>query len=143
MVPKDPRATTGLRYLYSNGVEVIHGPGARGIRFVGTDGEVNVDRGFLMSKPAEIIKVPIGAKDVHLNRSPGHQRDWLNCVRNRRSPICDVEIGARSVTVCHLVNLSYYHHQSFKWDPAKFKFAGGTGDKKWLDREYRSPWRLA
>jgi predicted dehydrogenase len=140
--PKDPKATTGLRYVYAGGVEVIHGPGARGVRFVGADGEVNVDRGFLMSKPAELIKVPIGTNDVHLPRSVGHQRDWLDCVRSRRSPICDVEIGARSVTVCHLGNLAYLHHRRLRWDPQNWHFVGNDGDNKWLDREHRDPWRL-
>src|SRR5581483_1526678 len=95
--PTAPKATTGLRYLYSNGVEAVHGPGG-GVQFMGADGEITVTRGKLMSKPDAIVKTPIGEKDVHLYRSPGHQRDWLNCIRSRRMPICDVEIGARSVT---------------------------------------------
>jgi predicted dehydrogenase len=140
--PKDARATTGVRYLYGNGVEMIHGPGARGVRFVGPDGEINVDRGYLMSKPAEIIKVPIGEKDVHLYHSTNHLRDFLNCVRNRRTPICDVEIGARSVTVCHLGNLAYLHHRRLRWDPKGWRFVGNDGDNKWLDREHRDPYRL-
>src|SRR5262245_58147752 len=140
--PKDPKATTGVRYIYGGGIEVIHGPGARGVLFTGADGTINVDRGFLASRPAEIIKVPIGEKDVRLYRSPGHQRDWLNCIRSRRNPIADVEIGARSVTVCHLGNLAYWHHQRLRWDPKGWRFVGKDGDNRWLDRERRDPWQL-
>jgi Oxidoreductase family, C-terminal alpha/beta domain len=128
--------------VYANGVEVIHGPGARGVLFTGADGTINVDRGFLASKPAEIIKVPIGEKDVHLPRSPGHLRDWLNCIRSRRAPICDVEIGARSVTVCHLGNLAYWNNRRLRWDPKSWQFAGNDGDNKLLDRERRAPYQL-
>jgi predicted dehydrogenase len=140
--PKDPKATTGLRYLYSNGVEMIHGPGSRGVRFVGADGEITVDRGYIMSKPAEILKIQLTDKDVRLYRSTNHQRDWLDCIRTRRAPICDVEIGARSVTVCHLGNLAYWNNRRLRWDPKSWRFVGEDGDNKWLDRERRDPWQL-
>jgi predicted dehydrogenase len=143
--PENPKATSGLRYLYAGGVEVIHANGqgaSRGIRFVGPDGEVNVDRGFITSKPAEIIKTPLGEKDVHLYRSPGHYREFLNCVRSRRDPNCQVEVGARSVTVCHLGNLAYLHHRRLRWDPKAWRFVGNDGDNKWLDRDRREPYRL-
>jgi len=29
-----------------------------------------------------------------------------------------------------------------KWDPKALAFAEGTGDPKWLTREYRDPWRV-
>lgn len=140
--PADPKATTGLRYRYGNGVEVTHGPGNRGVRFVGSNGEITVDRGYLSSNPAEIIKMPITEKDVQLYRSPGHLRDWLNCIRSRRRPICDVEIGARSVTVCHLGNLAYWNHRRLRWDPKGWRFVGEDGNNKWLDRERRAGYQL-
>jgi Oxidoreductase family, C-terminal alpha/beta domain len=80
---------------------------------------------------------------VHLYKSPGHQRDWLECIRTRKKPICDVEVGARSVTVCHLGNIAYWTHQSFKWDPKTWKFVDAPAEvEKWLDRERRDPWQL-
>jgi predicted dehydrogenase len=139
--PDDPKATRGVRFRYANGVEVVHGPGG-GVQFIGTNGEITVNRGQLSSKPAEIIKTPLGEKDVRLPRSPGHLRDWLNCVRSRRRPICDVEIGARSVTVCHLGNLAYWNHRRLRWDPKGWRFVGGDGNNDWLDREHRAPYQL-
>jgi predicted dehydrogenase len=140
--PKDPKAMSGLIYRYNGGVEVIHrGSKARGVLFVGTEGSINVDRGFLSSDPAGIIKVPIGDKDVRLYRSPGHLRDWLDCIRTRRPPICDIEVGARSVTVCHLGNLAYWNQRRLRWDPKAWRFAD-DGDNKLLDRERRDPYQL-
>jgi hypothetical protein len=142
--PDDPKAQKGVRYLYSNGVEVVHAnvPGGGGVLFIGSTGEIRVNRGQLASKPDTIIKEKLGEKDVHLYKSPGHQRDWLNCVRSRKRPIADVEIGARSVTVCHLGNLAYWNHAKLKWDPKKWTFVDGTGDSKWLDRERREGYEL-
>jgi predicted dehydrogenase len=139
--PEDPKAMRGVRYLYANGVEVIH-QSSGGVKFVGTEGSITVNRGKLMSDPKSILKEPLGKNDVHLYKSPGHQRDWLNCLRSRKKPICDVEIGARSVTVCHLGNLAYWYRKRLRWDPKKWMFVDDTGDPKWLDRERRDPYQL-
>ena len=61
-------------------------------------------------------------------------------MKTRQKPICDVEVGARTVTVCHLTNLSYYHHAGFKWDPRREQFVDGTGNSEWLDVPRREPW---
>ncbi len=137
-----PNAHNGVKLIYANGVEVTH-TGGNGITFFGTEGKIYVNRGKFEATPASLDEAPIPAGGVHLYRSTDHQRDWLDSIRSRKPPICDVEIGARTVTVCHLVNLAYYHGQRMKWDPKKEKFTAGTGDKKWLDVPYRGPWKLA
>jgi predicted dehydrogenase len=146
--PEDPKAEKGLRYIYANGVVVYHadkddeGKSVRGLTFAGSDGKIFVDRGYLKSAPEEIIKQPLGVHDVRLYKSPGHQRDWIECVRSRRRPLCDVEIGARSVTVCHLGNLAYWNHRKLRWDPDHWQFVEDAEANKWLDREHRDPWKL-
>jgi predicted dehydrogenase len=147
--PENAKADKGVKYLYANGVPLIHadktdkGRGVNGVLFVGADGWVEVNRGYLKSDPADIITRPLGDKEVHLYKSPGHQRDWLNCVRSRKRPICDVEIGARSVTVCHLGNIAYWTHQSFKWSPKDWTFVDASAEvAKWMDRARRDPWKL-
>jgi predicted dehydrogenase len=146
--PENAKAQTGVRYVYSNGVDVIHGdeyePGKKvnGVAFIGTDGKIFVNRGFLASDPADIIKQPLGEKDVHLFKSPGHQRNWLDCLRSRQRPLCDVEIGARSVTVCHLGNLAYWNHRKLRWDASRWQFVDDADADKWLDRARRDPWQL-
>jgi predicted dehydrogenase len=104
--PEDPKATSGVRFIYANGVEMVHG-GRGGVIFIGTEGEISVDRGRLESKPEDVIKQPIGDDEIHLYKSPGggwggQIQDWLNCIRSRKQPICPVEVGARSIAVCHL-----------------------------------------
>jgi Oxidoreductase family, C-terminal alpha/beta domain len=53
-----------------------------------------------------------------------------------------VEIGARSVTVCHLGNLAYWNHRKLRWNPAEWRFVDDAEANKWLDRERRDPWQL-
>ena len=54
--------------------------------------------------PKEIAAEPIGDDEVHLFESRDHHRNWVDCMKSREKPVADVEVGARSVTVCHLLN---------------------------------------
>ncbi len=139
--PDDETATVGLRYKYPGGVEVIHG-GPAGITFLGTKGLIEVDRGFITSLPDSILKEPLTEKDVHLGKSTSHQQDWLDCIRSRTRPAADVEIGARSVTVCHLGNLAYWNRRALKWDPKTWQFVGDAEANQWLDRDRREGYTL-
>jgi len=139
--PEDPKATRGVRYLYANGVEMIHGDSG-GILFIGTDGKILVNRGKFEATPKALGEEPLDDKAVRLYKSNNHAKDFLDCVRNRKKPICDVEIGCRSVTVCHLGNLAYWNHRHLKWDPAKERFIGDDVANQWLDRPKREPWKV-
>ena len=108
-------------YRYANGVVMVHG-GPSGCTFTGTDGTLRIDRDHLSSDPATIVKEPLGGKDVHLEKSPGHHRNWIDCIRSRKRPLADVEIGARSVAITILGNLAYWNRRLLRWDPAKWEF---------------------
>lgn len=141
--PDDPKATRGVRYIYANGVEMIHGDAnGFGTIFIGTEGKVMVNRGKFKAEPESIAEDPIPDNGVHLYKSNNHLQDFLNCVRSRKRPICDVEVGARSVTVCHLGNLAYWNHRRLQWDPAKERFIDDPEANYWIDRKKRGPWRV-
>ena len=138
--PADPQSGVGVRYLYDDGVEIIHG-GPSGCVFHGERGTLHIDRGLLKSDPEDIVKTPLADDEVHLPVSPGHHRNWLDCMQSRQRPIADVEYGARTVTTIHLGNLAYWHGRSFQWDPVKWQF-GDSRDNSLLDIERRDPWQL-
>lgn len=136
----DPEKGPTLVYKYANGVELIHG-GANGILFTGTEGKVEVNRGYFKTWPDEIGKQPIGPNDVKLYASENHLQNWIDCIRTRRRPIADVEIGASSITVCHLGNIAYWLGRPIRWDPAKREIVGDSAASRMLDRPKRGPWR--
>ena len=74
--------------------------------------------------------------------SRNHTSDFIDCVKNRKKPITNEQVGGHSAICCHLMSQSYYHHAGFEWDPVKLEFAKGTGDPQWLTRDYRSPWSV-
>jgi predicted dehydrogenase len=139
--PEDPKAHSGARYVYESGVEIVHG-GPGGCVFEGSEGKLRIDRGHLSSEPESIVKEPLGEKDVRLFKSPGHHRNWLDCIRSRERPVADVEAGARTVTVIHLGNLAYWHRRELRWDPKAWRFVGDEEANGWLDRERRGEWKL-
>ena len=84
----------------------------------------------------------MGAHEIHLYKSSNHYVDFLESVRTRTKPICDVEVGCRSVTVCHLGNIAYWLKRPIRWDPVKEKIVGDPEASRWLKRSYREPWIL-
>jgi predicted dehydrogenase len=144
--PEKEGDTQGATLIYKrtpvgDNILVTHKTSNNGITFYGEKGEIFVNRGKKESKPGEILSEKLSDNDVKLEKSPGHRDNWLQCIKSGKKPICHEEVGARSVTVCHLVNLAYWHHKSFKWDPAKWEFADAA-DNKLRDRERRDPWQL-
>jgi hypothetical protein len=75
--------------------------------FHDTDGQIAVNRGTLQTWPASIMREPIGPREVRLRASGGHTANFLECIRKRRRTICDVEIGHRTMSICHLGNIAY------------------------------------
>ncbi len=115
---------------------------SNGILFVGEKGKIFVNRSRIISDPDTILKEPLTESDQKLYASPGHRQNWLECIKSRKPTICPVETGARSVTVCHLVNLAYWHGRKLEWDPQKWEFPGDAEANGWRTRERRKGYEL-
>ena len=72
----------------------------------------------------------------------GHMQNWFDCIRSRKKPIADVEIGHRSATVCHLGNIARWTNRKLRWDPVKEVFPGDANANQYLDRVRRKPYEL-
>ena len=131
-----------IKYKYANGITLTCASRSRGCRFEGSGGWIHVDRGFLEAEPKSLLQEKLGPNDVHLYESPGHKEDWLDCIKTRQRPICDVETGHRSVTVCHLGNISIRAGRKLQWDPKTERIINDEGANRWLDKPYRAPWHL-
>jgi hypothetical protein len=70
-----------------------------------------------------------------------HARNFLDCVKSRRTPNAPVEDGHRVATACHLANISLrLGGRLLRWDPEKEQIIGDPEANRWLDRPYRKPW---
>ena len=144
ITPPNGKDVQRLTYLYANGVKVYHGGGGGDVVFFGTEGKIAVSRGSLYTWPESLMSKPIGPDEVSLYPYPpgDHKGDWLRCIRSRQKPVADVEVGCRTVTVCHLGNLAYWLRRPLKWDPVKEEVIGDADANRWLDRPKREPWTL-
>jgi predicted dehydrogenase len=132
-----------VKYEYANGIKIICGQSEKGgTTFEGADGTIHVSRDVLTSTPGSIIEEPLGDKDVHLYESKDHHGNWLDCIKSRKLPICDLAIGHRSASVCHLGNIAIRSGKKLHWDPVKEQIVGDEEVAKMTSRQYRAPWSL-
>jgi hypothetical protein len=101
-----------------------------------------VTRGKIEASDPELLSTPLGSSAARLTVSDNHMRNFFDSVRSRQQPICDAEIGHRSVSVCHLGVIAMRLARKLQWDPAKEQFVGDREANQWLSREMRRPWSL-
>ncbi len=142
ILPPDGKDIQVLTYVYPNGVVMQRNQNCNGVLFKGTEGEVEVNRGFLRTSPESLLRQQIGPNEIHLHESKDHHLDFLNAVRNRTRPASDADIGYRSISVCHLGNIAYWLGRPLKWDPAAERFANDPEADRMLWREMRSPYQI-
>ena len=131
IVSKDGKTTTRKDVTETNG-----------ILFIGDKGKIFVNREYAVSDPEGILAEPLSPGDKLQPKNTGHRGNWLDCIKTRQKPICDVAVGAGSVTVCHLVNLAYWHGKKLTWDPQSWEFPGDAEANGWRDRARRDPYQL-
>lgn len=114
-----------------------------GIQFLGSHGWIFVTRGAIKASRQELIDEPLSEnRAVRLYRSTDHMGNFFECIRSRKDPICDVEIGHRSISVAHLGVISTRMNQALAWDPVHEVFTGSNAKEAnhWLAREQRKPY---
>jgi len=142
IIPPDGKDYKVLTYKYASGVTMTR-DNANGVLFTGTKGKVEVNRGHLRTWPDNLKNQQIGPNEIHLYESRNHYVDWLDAIRKRSRPICDIETGCRSVSVCHLGNIAYKLGRPLRWDPKNEVLIGDAGAGRLLSRPMRSPWNLS
>jgi hypothetical protein len=144
-----------------------HGDIQMGTKWIGTDGWVYVNRGgtYDCSNAAfkKIIKKRQNEKDpnspvvegsaapklgddvikTRLYETPGHWRNFLDCVKSRQPTVTPVETAHHSSIPGHLALIAMMVNRSLKWDPVKQEIIGDAEASKLLGRDYRGPWKLA
>jgi predicted dehydrogenase len=146
-----------VQYVYPNGItqtcqsttanawngRVVDPNGQQhGVKFTGDGGWIFVTRGKIEASDPELLTTPLGSSATRLAVSDNHMRNFFDSVRSRQQPICDAEIGHRSVSVCHLGVIAMRLGRKLQWDPAKEQFVGDADANRWLSREMRKPWTL-
>jgi predicted dehydrogenase len=131
-----------IDYAYPGGI-TLHctNKGENGIWFHGEDGWIAVGRGWIKASDQKLLDEPLPENAIRLYKSDNHRKDFVDCIRSRKQPICDAEIGHRSVSVCHLGNISLrLGGRRLDWDPVKEEFVNDDEANAYLSRPARKPW---
>jgi predicted dehydrogenase len=70
-----------------------------------------------------------------------HMSDFLDAVRSRKQPSCQIEDAYHSTAAVKLAMIAYDTGAKIKWDAASEQIAGNIAAAKLLKRDYRAPWQ--
>ena len=116
-----------------------------GILFEGDAGRIFVNRGKLEGAPIKnlteadnkelddmIVKLYKGKKPSD------HMANFFECLESRDQPISDVVTHHRTMTSCHLCNISLMLGRDLKWDPKKENFGDDEKATALMSRRSRT-----
>ena len=133
---------------YRGGIDMhVANDGNQGIRsgtkWYGENGQwVWVDRGGLDANPKSLLNDVIGPNEIHLFRSPGHQREFLDCVRSRRLTVAPAETAHRSASIGHLGQIAMILGRKIEWDPETEHVTNDASAERMLSTPMRAPWHV-
>ncbi len=143
--PTSKESESGLRFVYANGVEMIHNHFEEGIKadcvFEGSEGMILVSRSGISSRPESLLQEPLTEKDKRVLPSNNHHQNWLESIRNKTETICPAEVGHRSASICHLANIGYRLRRELDWDPVAERFGNDVEANQLLSRQARGLWK--
>ena len=149
--PVTPGRNGKVTMKYDNGVEVrfelpSSGP-VGGAVFTGSKAKIEINRNKFVTNPVDFLPDAPGPAEQKKWEGPGwtaalHLKNWLDCIQSRDKPNADVEIGHRSISVCHLVNITREVGRKLRWDPDTETFVDDAEANALLDRRRRSGYEL-
>jgi len=117
------RGTLGTVYASMNRIEIIP------------------ERGGAFQDPRPRTKpVVLSNRDGYFELDKAHARNFLDCVKSRQRPHCDVEEGHRSTSYALLANIALATKARLDWDAQAERFTNHDPANELLDYEYRQPW---
>ena len=113
-----------------------------GIKFIGTDGWIWVNRDGIDASDVEILHTKLPDTAIKLEVSKNHMGNFFDCVRSRQDPISCVETGHRSACIGHLIIIALRTGLKLQWNPEQEIFTGDGASEanKHLAREMRKPY---
>jgi predicted dehydrogenase len=147
-VTPGPHGQVNMRY--DDGIVVAYdrtkGPMGGGI-FVGEECKIEINRNKFTTNPPDFVHDPPEPATADMWEGPGwiarpHLQNWIDCIKSRDLPNADVEIGHRSITVCHLANIARQLGRRLHWDPDRELVKNDDEANTYLDRPKRKGFEL-
>jgi predicted dehydrogenase len=131
---------------YADGVELTVADSSQvqsGTTWYGENNDwIHVDRGHFEASTPKIRDSKIEAGELRL-RSPGHQRNFIDCVKNRDTTLTPAEVAHRSASIGHLGQIAMLTGRKITWNPATETIINDSAAAALLGRTPRGPWSLS
>ena len=140
----DTVMTYRLEMRYANGVTVLQTStdlNPHGVRFEGTDGWI-FTRGEIDGEPKSLLDVEFGPDEIRLYESDIHERNFVECVRNRKETLTPAETAHRSTTVGLIGGIALQLRRRLNWDPDAERFIDDDEANALLSCPMRTPWSV-
>jgi predicted dehydrogenase len=129
--------------LYANGVRMTSKNGSAGVRFLTEDGWAYCSRGGFKCSDMKLLRREPSADEVSLYKSKNHMADFITSAREGSDPICPVEVGHRSNSICVLHNASMrVGGRTLKWDPKQQVIVGDQEATDIINVPMRGSWMI-
>jgi len=132
---------------YKNGAKLVMRPdgwlglGTCPVRFEGENGWVETgDSGRMLVSPDSLRKELI-VESLEGVDPLTHVRNFFDCVKTRRQPICNADVICSSHLVCHASALSWILKRELTFDPIKVEFTDDEANRM-RTRQWREPWSV-
>jgi len=112
-----------------------------GILFHGTEGTLFVDRAGYQLVPERGSSLEAIVEERSNDALDAHWQNFIDCIKTRKRPMSDIEIGHHSTTTAILGNVAYRSKLRIGWD-AQHETTVQPEPRHLLKREYRKPWKL-
>jgi len=140
----DTILTYDIEFQYANGAKIIMTDTKRnrhGVKFIGEKGWVFTRKG-IEAQPKSLLKEKIGPDEIHLYDSPGHARNFIDCVKSRKETIAPPEIAHRATSTALLGGIACQLDRPLQWDPRTERFVDDAEADRLLRYAMRDPWQL-
>jgi predicted dehydrogenase len=148
--PESPGPNGAVSMRYSDGTlvkfERQNAP-MGGAVFTGTECKMEINRNRFATNPPDFVKDAPDPAVAEKWEGEGwiarpHIQNWLDCIKSRQRPNADVEIGHRSITICHLHNIARELGRKLHWNPDEERFVDDNEANALLERPRRAGFEL-
>jgi predicted dehydrogenase len=113
-----------------------------GIYFHAVNATLHADYGMYKISPEGDRLKDLEPPKASIAPSPGHEREWLDCIKTRAEPSCGLSYHWRIDLAITLANLSYRLGRSVRFDPAAERIVGDAEAARMARPVYRDPWKF-
>lgn len=92
-------------------------------------------------QPKPVPSEALGPDATRLPVSPNHERNFIDCVKSRATPVSNLDDAVRSDIISHVCDIAVREGRKIVWDPASEQILNDPAAARRCSRALREPWQ--